>query len=350
MKLMATAFFALLVGAAPIAAMAAPPSDAVVERDAANAVIVRWSSPDPVDVFVSPDRDAGPDRATLVDQADRDGAQPIVEGPAARSYVILRNARTGETTRVAERLVPLQGGSNFRDIGGYAAADGRHVRWGMIYRSGATPLLTATDLDRIHALGLADMIDLRSDEERALAPSRIDGVAYAAVGYSMNTMMQFMGSGGNGSALYRRFPQFLAPQLRIVFDKLKRHQGPLVFNCSAGQDRTGFTTAVILSALGVPRETILKDYHLSTRYRQPKNEMPHLDPAQYASSPAAAYFARFQNPPAAPSPLLDPDGTPYLSGAFAEIDAKWGSVNSYLQHEIGVSAKDLAVIRATYLE
>lgn len=350
MKLMATAFVALLVGVTPIAAVAAPPSDAVVERDAANAVVVRWSSPDAVDVFVSPDRDTGPDAASRIAQADRDGSQAIAERPAVRSYVILRNARTGETTRVAERLVPLEGGSNFRDIGGYAAADGRHVRWGMIYRSGATPLLTAEDLDRVRALGLADMVDLRSDEERALAPSRIDGVAYAAVGYSMNTMIQFMGSGGNGSALYRRFPQFLAPQLRIVFDKLKRHQGPLVFNCSAGQDRTGFTAAVILSALGVPRETILKDYHLSTRYRRPANEMPHLEPAQYASSPAAAYFARFQNPPATPAPLFDPDGTPYLSGAFAEIDARWGSVDAYLAQELGVSATDLAAIRAYYLQ
>src|SRR3546814_13513140 len=92
--------------------------------------------------------------------------------------------------RVAERALPLEHGSNFRDIGGYPAAGGKHVRWGMIFRSGGTPLLNDADEQRIGALKLGAMVDLRSSEERVLAPTRIYGVRYPAVGYSMGTMSE----------------------------------------------------------------------------------------------------------------------------------------------------------------
>src|SRR3546814_7040686 len=87
-----------------------------------------------------------------------------------------------------ERALPLEHGSNFRDIGGYPAAGGKHVRWGMIFRSGGTPLLNDADEQRIGALKLGEMVDLRSSEERVLAPTRIYGVRYTAVGYSMGPM------------------------------------------------------------------------------------------------------------------------------------------------------------------
>src|SRR5690606_17096622 len=94
---------------------------------------------------------------------------------------------------LAERVVPLEQGSNFRDIGGYATLDGKRVRQGLIYRSGATPMLTDSDLERVRALGLRNMIDLRSSEERALAPTRIEGVPYTAVGYSIGKIVEGMG-------------------------------------------------------------------------------------------------------------------------------------------------------------
>src|SRR3546814_18531331 len=82
------------------------------------------------------------------------------------------------------------------------------------------------------------------------------------------------------SAVYRDFPQQLVPQLRVLFDTLLAKEGPVVYNCSAGQDRTGFATAMIMSALGVPREVIYKDYLLSTGYRKPLYELPKIDPVE----------------------------------------------------------------------
>lgn len=254
-----------------------------------------------------------------------------------------------------ERLVPLQQGSNFRDIGGYQGAGGKHVRWGMIYRSGATPLLSDADLVTVRGLHLARMIDLRSQEERVLAPTRIEGVPYEAIGYSMAAMMplNLSAMGANSmNTLYRKMPEFFAPHVKLVFAQLLQNPGPIVYNCSAGQDRTGFMTAMILSALGVPRDTIIADYHLSTTYRRPEFEMPQINPAAFPDNAFAQLYSLGQRSGAArkPNVLKTADGKAYLADTFEAIDAKWGSVDNYLAQEIGIRRADLARLRKTYLQ
>jgi protein-tyrosine phosphatase len=325
--------------------------NASVERSAPDKVTVSWSAKGPVDLLVADHPVSDPAAAKLVSANDRGERETVTVDAAARPYFLIRDKADGAVTEVAERLVPLEQGSNFRDIGGYPTSDGRHVRWGLIYRSGASPLLSAGDLARVRALGLRHMVDLRSDEERVLAPTKIDGVAYSAVGYSMADILR-MSTQGQGGSLYRAFPTMLAPQLRIVFALLKENRGPIAYNCSAGQDRTGFTTAMVLSALGVPRDVIVKDYHLSTAYRQPQWEMPMINPAAFPDNQVAQFFARGQDQRATmkPRPLFDQNGQPLLLSAFAEIDEKYGSVEAYLKKELGVTEADLAAMRANYLE
>lgn len=332
-------------------AVAAPIEGSMVTRSAPDALTVTWATPGPVDVFVSDDPAATVDAAKLVSRQDRDGKETVKVTPGERAYILLRDDKSGATVRVAERLLPLQQGSNFRDVGGYPAAGGKHVRWGLIFRSAGQPLLSEADLKEIQALKLTNLVDLRSSEERALAPTRIDGVPYQAVGYSM---MSLSGGGApkNGEGVYRTMPAFLAPQLRLIFQDLLARKGAIAYNCSAGQDRTGVVTAVVLSSLGVPRDTILADYHLSTTYRRPEWEMPKFDAATQANNPVAKYFAQYQQNPAAakPQPLMDPDGTAFLTYAFDEIDKRWGSVDGYLEQEIGLTKSDIAALRANYLE
>jgi len=318
--------------------------------DAATVELARESAV-PVAVWVSDD--AKFDEADHLVARDSKAKMLKVQLPSSsRGYVILRDGQ-GNATVVGERLVPLAQGSNFRDLGGYAAAGGKHVRWGKVYRSGATPLLSDADVAEVKSLGLADMVDLRSSEERVLAPTKITHVPYTAIGYSMTEMMQTDPAKFNPSTagdLYGELPAFLAPHVRIVFAKLLRGEGPLVYNCSAGQDRTGFVSAMILSALGVPRETILEDYHLSTAVRQPQFEMPKIDPAAYPGNPVAKMFGAASGVVRKPQPLKTADGTAYLTKAFAAIEQRWGSVEAYLDKEAGVDAADLATLRANYLE
>ncbi|AUW59704.1 protein-tyrosine-phosphatase [Sphingobium sp. SCG-1] len=337
----------LLSGAAHAASVEGP----LVTRTASDALTVTWTDDSPIDLFLSPDPSATVDKAKLVSKDDRDGTETVKVPAGERVYFLLKDRKSGETVRVAERLLPLQQGSNFRDVGGYQAAGGKHVRWGLLYRSGGQPLLTETDVKQIQSLKLANLVDLRSSEERVIAPTRIDGVPYQAVGYPMAAL-----SGGGmpkiGEGVYRVMPTMLAPQLRLIFQDMLAKKGPVAYNCSAGQDRTGFATAIILSALGVPRDTIVADYHLSTTYRQPAWEMPKIDTVAQANNPTAMFFAKYQQNPAAakPQPLKDPDGTAFLSYAFDEIEDRWGSVDAYLEQEIGLTRIDIAALRTAYLE
>lgn len=339
-------FLALALSASPALALA----DARAERSDAGTIIVRWTASRPVDVLVSDRPDARPRETTMVSAADADGQHSLSVPAGTRRYVLLRERGTGQMLRVAERVLPLEAGSNFRDIGGYPAAGGKHVRWGLIYRSAGQPLLTEADRAQIARLGLANLVDLRSAEERRLAPTRIENIRYNAVGYSMAALMPAGGVAAirNGSTIYQGFPTLLAPHLRLVFDRLLDEPGALAYNCSAGQDRTGFVTAMILSALGVPRETIMADYQLSTALRRPQFEMPKLDPAVIANDPVARMFAGYQTPAAmTPTPLVEADGTPFLAGAFAEIERRYGSVTAYLEQEAGLTpARRKALIAA----
>lgn len=356
---------AAAIAALPLAAMIAPAlagtiTAPMVERIAPDRLEIRWTDADPVDVLLADRADAPLSAGRLLSSKDADGVHVVTLADGARPYFLLRDRRSKAVVRVAERVLPLQQGSNLRDIGGYPAAGRKHVRWGMIYRSGGQPMLTEADMRRVKGLGVANLVDLRSDEERVFAPTKLDGIPYSAVGYSMAGIFKSMSLDATdaGQALagmangYRAFPIQLAPQLRLIFRKLLSQEGPLLYNCSAGQDRTGFTTAIILSALGVPRETIYADYLLSTPSRRPQWEVPPISEAMAQANPVAAYFARMQKDPdfARARPLTSADGTPYLTFAFQAIDQRWGSVDAYMQQEIGLSQVDLAALRARYLE
>ncbi|MET0138161.1 MAG: tyrosine-protein phosphatase [Sphingobium sp.] len=345
---------ALACAAGVATPVAARVSAAAVERTAPDQLNIHWTGKGGVDVLVADKPDADIASARLISKADRDGTATFRPDAGKRAYFLLRDSADGSLTRVAERLVPLQQGSNFRDIGGYPGADGKHVRWGLIYRSGATAMLTPEDVATVQGLGLTQLVDLRSDEERVLAPTRIDGVPYSAVGYSMQRIFEGPKGesrpAGNGPQVYRNLPTMLAPQMKLLFAALLRKEGPVEYNCSAGQDRTGFATAMILSVLGTPRDVILQDYHLSTAYRQPTYEMPHIDPALYPNNPVARMFAANGGQGAKPQPLKEADGKAFLSTAFEEIDAKWGSPEAYLAQVAGLTPLDIATLRATYLE
>lgn len=344
-------FLAATAGSAPARVTAVS-----AERIDPGHIRILWTADGPVDLFRTDRADTPPAEARALASNDRDGRAEVAVPTGERPYFLLKDRSDATSVRVAERVLPLRQGSNFRDLGGYPAADGRHVRWGLLYRSGASAMLDGADLAQIRTLGLRTLVDLRSDEERVLAPTKIDGVPYLAIGYSMAALIPSAGQGkplpSNGGALYRAFPTMLAPHLRLLFATLLRREGPVEYNCSAGQDRTGFASAMILSALGVPRATILQDYDLSTRYRQPRYEMPPIEARLYPGNAAAALFAQVQASPAASvaQPLREADGTPFLAAAFEAIEARWGSVDQYLEQEIGLRPVDIAALRAAYLE
>jgi protein-tyrosine phosphatase len=253
-----------------------------------------------------------------------------------------------------ERIIALERGSNFRDLGGYVGAGGKKVRTGRIFRSGAMPLLTENDYKTLGALNITTIVDLRSLDERMIAPTMLDdrtGATFISNDYSLAPLMKAWAA-SNGENTYSGMVPLLAPQYRAIFKSLLRHDGAVLYNCAAGQDRTGIGSALILSALGVDRATILRDYHWSTELRRPLNEMPPLDPAAWPGNPIVPYYAAAQKDPAKAKaePLYTPSGQSHLVQFFAHVDKNYGSVEAMLDKELGITSADITRLRALYLD
>jgi protein-tyrosine phosphatase len=344
-----------------LAASAAHSLDgAVAERAASGEIVLHWRDPNPVDVYVSIKPDAAPSRAKLLVRGDRDGGYRAEWTRPERPYFTLRDEPDRTIVRVAERVVTLERGSNFRDLGGYPTASGRHVRWGMIYRTAAMPMLTDADYRSVSRLGIRSIIDLRSVEERQIAPDGMPahaGALYLAHDYPADEIFSRIGAppaGGQNpvTGLYRTWLVSLAPQFRDIFQQLLRRDGAVSYHCSAGQDRTGVATALVLSALGVPRDVIMADYQLSTFDRRPENEIPKLTPGQYPGNIVADFYRRAQasGTPMKARPLYTAAGKPFLQETFEEIDTRWGSVDVYLKEVLGLDQTRIAELRSIYLE
>lgn len=360
-----TLLFALAWGTATHAVAAPGMIDAQAVRNPLGAYELTWKTKKagvPVSIFVADRPDSAAPR-TLVAADDRDGKAVVPAKMAvSRPYFhVVVDGGEGDPKRdgiwAAERLLPLERASNFRDLGGYPTVDGKHVRWGMIYRSGAPTMLSRADLVYVDRLNIRTTIDLRSNEERRLTASLLANAGdrrTISQDYSMRALLPESTRGAIGLPKrggYGNVVTTLAPLFKDVFQSLETVDGAVHFHCSAGQDRAGMTAALILAALGVPRDIILQDYHLSTSARRPKYEMPPIDLAKHPNDPIAAFFAAAQKSGKdAPQPLFGEDGVSILGATFDMIDAQWGSVEGYLRAVVGLTDADFARLRAAYLE
>lgn len=251
------------------------------------------------------------------------------------------------------RVLPLEGGRNFRDLGGYPAADGRTVKWGLIFRSGSPARLTQADWDHLCARGVKALCDFRSSRERLSEPfawADAEGLSYWSRDYetSFADLRRTMQSGfATGEAArenmltgYRQLPFDQAPGYRQLFAHLKANEVPLIFNCSAGKDRAGTAAALVLSALGVPRDVVLQDFILTDAVVDLESVL--ADRAKSGGSLGA------QSPEVRYAILrADPD---YMAAALAAIDARHGSVEGYLRDVLDVDAAALETLRDALLE
>jgi protein-tyrosine phosphatase len=264
------------------------------------------------------------------------------------------------------RVIRLPGTSNLRDLGGYPGADGRSVRWGRLYRSGAMPRLERADWHWMHERQIAVVCDLRSAAERELAPTRWQGPKHtrhvqadydAALIYGRRFTPPRPGAAVNDlhQSLYALFVDILAPTFREIIAALLDEQAPIIFHCSAGQDRTGLTAGLLLSLLGVDRDIIYADYLLSTQCRQFENELDRTGVAEFAETNIVARFftdAIRENGinSVRPPRLVDGSGNALLKLAFDEIEGRFGSVGEYARQRLDLEPKDIERFRELYLE
>jgi protein-tyrosine phosphatase len=345
---------------APAAFAKAAFMDAQASRTGGDAVRIAWTAQQrPVSILMSSDPDASRQKMSVL-KTGLSGASADLAAPVSPRPYFLLSTPDGAQVRVAERLLPLQGGRNFRDLGGYRAADGRQVRWGRFYRSGVMSGLSEADMNYLSALGVKVICDLRSNEERTHEPNpfiKAGGPVVAATDYEMSASSALAGLGkvttreaaiDAFAAAYVQFTEVLTPQYTDMFARLKRGDAPLAFNCSAGKDRTGVAAALILSVLDVPRETILADYGLSQVYTPPATYMKEASKAKSAGFSQAQAQAFMRMPPEVIEVMLGSDPA-VMRKALATIDTQFGGPVALVKARYGVSDADIAALRRAYL-
>lgn len=322
-----------------------------------------WVNPEastPVRIEASPNPDFEPGSGNVIADSLTDmNFTWTADAEAPRQYFLII-PEAGEPVRVSNRLLPLEGGRNFRDMGGYQTTDGQNVKWGALYRSGVMNGLTPADYDYLSDLGINVVCDLRTAQERSAEPTQwaageAEYLSFPdpATGDPAGFMAVFQSPDVTPEAVreamaegYSHMAKEQAPAYREMFSRLAAGEAPLAFNCSAGKDRTGIGAALILTALGVPEETVIADYALSETYVDYMEAFTAEDTQLTEDSPYA-FLAKL--PPEVVAPLMRSDPY-YIETALSDLEAEYGSVMGFVQDELGVTDAHLAALRETLLE
>ncbi|MFE5625314.1 tyrosine-protein phosphatase [Streptomyces virginiae] len=316
---------------------AVPFTEATVTAGADGSFALTWKAPGSRRVEIRAN-------GKVVAKGGAQGRAVVTGLPAADRQWFDFTPRHGQGLRLADRLIRLDGTTNFRDAGGYRTTTGQWVRMGEVYRSDALAKLTPDDLAKLRRLHVRTVFDLRMEDERSKDADKVPaGATYVVADVfagsgSFRTMPRTpdeavramvdaekaMVSGEGGKKAYAQ-----------VFDGIERDRArSVLFHCTAGKDRTGWAGATLLTALGVPRETVEADYLASNDYRRAANDaiLSHLSAQQ-----AAVY-----------KPLLDvrPE---YLNAGYDEVEATYGSFDRYLKDGLGIDARELKQLKKDLL-
>lgn len=242
-----------------------------------------------------------------------------------------------------DRSLGLSGASNFRDLGGYAGTGGRPVRWRRLFRSDHLAALTPEDARTFQQLGVTRTFDFRGTGERAAVPYDLPGVTQHALPIEPTVVQRMKDLLDAGETVtpahtvelmqhtYRAFVHDNATRFRALFSHLLESDAPLVFHCTAGKDRTGFASALILHALGVADEVIAEDYLLTNRHYK-------RDPSNAADLPAD---------------VLDAIGSveaSYLAAAFEAVGSEYGDLETYLRDGLKLGTAERTALQERYLQ
>jgi protein-tyrosine phosphatase len=254
----------------------------------------------------------------------------------------------------------ITGAVNFRDLGGFRTEDGRTVGRGLIFRSGELNTLNPADLETLSKLQIRYIYDLRTDAERASAPTNWTvappSIIPIAVGFDAKedpsaSMQAFFAEGtdpAHAMAAMRGATAKIAvdgaPAIGKILRALSQGDAPAIIHCTAGKDRTGVVSAVLLTLLGVSKEDVYNDYLMSNsavsaqmmRLRQPRTGKAS------APSPLAAL------PVDTIKVLMGVDRS-FLDSAFAAIDAKYGSFTAYTSDGLKLTSQEVAALRSRML-
>ncbi|WP_239253854.1 tyrosine-protein phosphatase [Listeria ilorinensis] len=254
--------------------------------------------------------------------------------------------------------IKLEGAVNVRDLGGYQTADGKTIKPHKLIRSAEMYKMTGNDIKKLtNTYDLKKVVDFRTDSEVEKKPDPpITGVEnihdpiMRDTGVSTSTedfMTNLMKMDNPESYLVEANKSFINDEFsrngyKEFFQQLLNNEdGAVLWHCTAGKDRAGFGTALVLSALGVDRETVMNDYMLSNKYRADENQKSLDEVAKATSNNQKAVDGM--------KAMMDVREV-YLNAAFDEMDAKYGSTEGYLKDGLGLTQTDIDKLKKMYLE
>ncbi len=262
-------------------------------------------------------------------------------------------ANLSENLREDTRKLPFTGAHNFRDLGGYKTSDGKTVKWGKVYRSDNLHSLTDEDLKYMERLNIKSVVDFRSDEERNEEPDRLTPdmtpillpIKFEPEGVTENLTRDLTFGNLDSSNLLRDFNIILVKEFTEEYREFFRHivdngGEPFLLHCTAGKDRAGFGSAMILTVLGVPREKIIEDYLLTNTYVS-----DHVDRKLLETELKTFFRADSDN-----LRKINFVEERYIQAAFDTIDSHWGGMDQYISEGLNLTEEDINKIKDYYLE
>ncbi|MCC4117277.1 tyrosine-protein phosphatase [Aromatoleum toluclasticum] len=252
----------------------------------------------------------------------------------------------------------LSGTLNFRSLAGLPTKDGRRIAGHVVLRSDQLDRLQPADWEVLASLGVKTVCDLRTASERNRFPNSLPKQGMRQIPIELvgdvrsnpelveplRTRHGVEGAVEMMRQLYRQFPEALAPHLSTLFRLFREDEVPVLVHCVVGKDRTGFTVAVILHALGVADEAVMADYLLSARIREMADEERRA---------ATARIINRITERDATEAMIDAilDARPeYLSAALDAVNERYGSMQGYLRARAGLDEQALAELRERWLE
>ncbi len=250
---------------------------------------------------------------------------------------------------------------NLRDLGGHATVDGYQIRRGVVYRSDQLSSVTEADMVAFDRLGLKNVVDLRTAEERSAQPDRLPNGAQGVVADVLADMMQAAAAQipelmtnpaklqetlGDGKALIL-FGETYAnlvrlPSARQAYAQLfglmtTRDTLPVLFHCTTGKDRTGWAAAALLTLCGVAPDVVMADYLRSNDFILPAYQ-PMID--QFSAEGVDEEV------------LISLLGVrrEYLERAFAEMTTTYGDAQTYFEQGLGIGPSQQDALRAQLVD
>lgn len=341
-----------------------------VERLSTTKVRLSWQIPKQnptVNIYIGDTADQGLDHKTLLCSTTKSSIDLDVANNK-RCYFLLEIG--DQCYMTAERVLPLDGAHNFRDIGGYINNENKYVKWGKLYRSDHLHNLSDQDVAYLKTAGIHSIVDYRNEKEWYKQPNRIwdntiktfnlipdaSSAELAAkasndhekiqelikLSQSTNSAITIDGSGHIMQKQYQDFvrnPQTIAVYRELINIILDTKNMPIVQHCRGGKDRTGFGIAIILTILDVKYELILNDYAMTGKLRHDRN-LRRMNEYQKETNNKEVLAFLYS--------MMETRNS-YLEAAFNEMKKCYGSINGYLEKALKLTVAEKQELKSLYL-